>query len=1050
MALTLTPSYVEHGEIAYAQRHKEMLRALDELLYARYNGCSWLAFKSQTTPQISLGDVFTFGTVTNLRTDGAIAYNISNETIASASLIEATWNVASHVLFVNNTLVPTLNRKNNILTGPGEVTPSTYWLGSGGTPEQFKRLRTADLLIQNYTDPVAGDIYHFTYKVHWNKYGCVRIHNGNRFALSAAFHTDSTQSLVIPPYGVVALKRLHQTGSFVIDSSYIHTTDIGDRMSYQANETGQSAACMEEAYAIMQQNGWLRYNAAEPDYDTTSRETASFTGGNPALTDKVFDWINHRGHFLSVLWDKNTNQVTKAALTWQGIDTGFGTNDYVQFTKYAGTYVFTSKAQAMLGHSNFEHDLIPISCNLTGAEIMQLRYGKTYSGLPLVWWNHLQNPLSYGTIVDTGVNQITTPYYPPTDYQYTVHSFDDVPRTTAAPTYVSTLVQLFPNQTSASTYSTLNDTFLKTNAAIGRHIQLAVSGSGYNYAKFSSELLNNCKVESPSKLAWNLVSSYNKGNGRARFVSFATRKYLDRYGELDINNLAHFTYHPQDAEVQGSLDTSGSQPRMDVLPLEQTDIQIEGSDFTRTTSDYGMDVYLPTTNIYYILQNINSDGWWQANRANVVSISEQQKLISWRLPRLIEHLNDLVKAINNVAEVYPVDITSLYKDPLPVNAFEKPYSIGGENGFAVPSTWIAGRYDQNNSLKTWANTWGIAYETTLPNMAELRNAERYLWCERQTYLPVGEYYWGPIYSNEFAEWQLKYCLDYSPSYNNTVKLLGAGGEVIDSYRQSKAWYFTYSRKLFGGAGSDNQYAWISYNAANAVFAPLNLVVPRIPIGERFTPKHKTDTGLTKLSGDAHPDYDDGLPPHWREVMDAFMFYNVPNSSGTWIKTVSDAEEFRLVELTTTSKRRKYQPQRKLQSGEVYQWLVHEFDEDAETIEEHERSGRYLAPQTGSAGTYGPKVDTPAYKTLTEIYCSDGVLLACGPEPYFTHQYDTIEYPPIYQPESFNVTQPVGSLFFKEVAAIDMPITVTKIQAWSGQTWPVWHCQIIRRKGTMRT
>lgn len=1044
MSIALTASYVADNESTYASKHGFMLKALDELVYARYNGCSWLAFRSNLEPQLPTGDVFTFGTITNLQSIGtAIAYNSANETVNSASLTITAYNTSSNVAFVSDFPTKTLNRKTITWQAPIESGSSTYYLGIDGIPERFESLQTADILIQNYVDPIYADTSHFSYRSHWDKYGAVRIHNGNRFPLEINIQS---QTVVLHAYGIVTARRTHQTGSFTIDTSYFPITKPGDRMSYQGNETGQIAGCMDGAYNVFGNSTWLRYNSALPDYDSTSEEKNSFVGHLPTSADYYYDWLIHTGSFISVITDKNTSECYRELLTWNGLSTGFATNNAVTLTYNPTSIRLTSRADSQLGHSNFEHDIIPLSCNMNGSVIFSIKYGKTFEVPATSYWTHLQQPLPYGSVISSS-NTIYTPFG--IEYSYPIFEFS---QRSLLPAMFGTLGSVFPSINYGSSIYETSDTFLKTNGAIGRHVEIAFNNQWHNYGDFSANLLVNNAV-SGSTIKWNCVTSKGKSSERQRFISYARRKYQTENGMIDIYGNAFFLFHPQDGETSGSLDGSGSFAAMTGRDIHRTDIQIEDTDYQLADSALGMEVYLPRTNLYYVLDNIYNSSWWVANRSIVFGgITEQQKLISWRLPRLTEHLNDLVKAINNVVEVYPVTIKDLYKDPLPNGSETFPYSFGNEPSFAIPSSWIAGRYDTNNTLKNWCTTWGISYQTTLPNINTLESIDRYLWAERQV-----DYALDFGHSAEFAEWKKLYALNYSTAYGNTVPLYDSLGRVVNTYPQYKAWYYTHQRKLFGGAGSKNGYVYVNEADAQSVFFSMSINLPTRLAGERYTPSYSEDGALSKLTGDSFASYDDGLPPHYREVMDAFIFYKKPEAGGSYIQTVRDAEAFRLISTgLTVSNRRKYQSQLKLGTGITYQWLVHEYPETVDTIAAHNRSTEYLAPQASeNLIPTSPKTDNPAYKTLTEIYSDVPVLLVCGPEPYFTHQYDAMDYSPsispgIPIPETYNTNNPVGSMFVKEVSVSDMPITSDKIQSWSGQTWPVWHCQIVRRTGTLRS
>lgn len=1019
-----------------------MLKALDELVYARYNGCSWLIYNSTATPQIPTGYVFKFGTLQNLREPaGTVTYSSADETPNSSSLFLQKYSPETNVIFVSNALPVTLNRQTVSVGG------TNYYLGIDSQPERFERLRLVDILVENYTDPVAGNNTTFTFRNHWTRFGSVRIHNGNRFPLTVNFQ-DTGGTVTVPAYGIVTARRTYQTGSFTVDSTYLPITKAGDRMSYQANYSGQCAAEMETAYSIMASNDWLRYSGSLPDYDTTSRETASFVGTAPAAAQRWYDWVIHQGDVLSVLWNKETNNVTRTILRWNGLNTGFTPTGFVNIAWRANDFMLSSNGEAIFGHTNYEHDIIPISTNLNGTEIFSIYpdpgtgYGKQFNRPVVEKWTHLQKPLELGAVTATTITTYS-PYYGGAAVTYPRFEFVNPPET---PTLYSTLGTTFPDkqaQEGISGISSIYSTFTKTNGAIGKHSVIELTSSITPYADFTSDLLTNNTFTEKKAMRWDTVSSWATPRTRQRFVPFSTRIYQDRYSELDSNGHANFLYHPQDGEISGSLDKSGSQQIMDMQPFEETDIMIDGSDFTKGNSTHGMKVYYPTTNLYYILNNIYRDGWWQANRTDLYrGITEQQKRISWRLPRLIEHLNDLVKAINNVAEVYPVSLEKLYYKPLPAGCKQLPFSIGGETPFAVPADWVLGKYDTSGEFRTWCIYWGISYVTTLPNWETLKSYRRKFWAystiNRDT-APAGK----QVSGHEMV--------DISVLDPDEAKIGSTAPGIV--YQRKYALQAWYHRQLFGGASTPLEYVYVTKANLTSAIGSLNIHLTKVPAGERYTPSFAYDTTLTKLAGTYYTDapfleYRYILTePYNPSYNDAYSFYIKTESSGTWIQRVDDYTPFRLSEQTTTSKRRFYQGQ--TIAGGTIQWLVNERTEDANTIEAHWRSARYLAPQSEAIIENYGSPDEPAYQTLTEINSEVPFLLVCGPETYYTHQWDTIgEYTAII-PETYTPVVPTGTLFFKEIAVADMPVTVAKIKSWSGQDWPVWHCQIVRRNGVLR-
>lgn len=1032
MSLTLTASYVSTNESTYATKHGYMLLALDELLNARFSGKTPLAFSA--TPDFPLGDRYSFGTPSNL-TPIAGPYTAASESIGSPAVV-TTYAAGQVALVTGGNSFRSLNRKQINYSG------SDWWLDfTGNDPERFERLALADIAVENYTDPVAGNNTTFTFRSHWSRHGCIRIHNGNRFNLDVKIHAyNTTQSVTVAPYGILTGRRLHQTGSFSFDGTYLHITKAGDRMSFQRNDDGQSAANMETAYEILSTTNWLRFYKPESDYDTTSRETASFTGTNPAESNYFYDWINSRGTFLSVLTDLNTNTVLQTEVYFGGLSAGFTTTDYVTVNYYVGSTVARFQSTVIYPHNNYTHVLVPLTSNFTNGQIIDIKGAGTDVALPSIQlWGHLQNTFPFSRMVKTDND-----YYPP-DYNgdtITYPTFDytsPVIDTTNWNKYNKLVSDVFPTQTNPSEF-TVTSTFLKTNGALGRQYDLTLNTASVQYADFDLDLLENLKLDAMPK--WTFLSSYGLHSSRLRFVPFAYRKYQPA-GSL-VGGDASYTSHPEDNDLQGTPDKSGSQQSLNVFASTVTSLRIEGQDFTRYADGVGMDLYLPTSNLWYVVNKLQTEpNWWLTNDYN--NFTETQKLLTWRLPRLVEHLNDLVKAINNVAEVYPVDVRDLYKNPLPSNCFELPFTLNNDPAYAVPTDWVAGRTEGGsggNTLTDWATIWGVTVSNINAEIQALQSHEKYIWilwkANRTSSPPYGLY--------TYAVEKIKYT-SWSPSSEGETNNYNGV-----TFGKDKAIEPNDFARLFGGCSPYNTYRYIKKNDMASAFSSLGVNIPTVPIGERFTPTYYEDTSLTKVGGTYFGNESD--PSHQRTWLDwvAHLFYkNNAGAGSTWRRRIRDGEVFRIIKDNSTAKRRYYLPQQT--SGlSTYEWFVHETSEDATSITDNTFSDRTMCPQTASAvDSFGVMTTAEAYPTVTEIHGDYGVLLLAGPEPTFQFSWKNPipAYDYVTPYHEVTTTTSSGNLFVKEVAAADMPITVDKIKIWSGIDHDTWHVQVIERNGILR-
>jgi len=1046
MALTLTASYVSTNETAYASKHGYMLKALDELLYSRYNGKSPLVYQN-LNPSFPLGDCFSFGTPQNLRTI-ASSYQSSKELPSGGATVVTTYPDSQVALVTGGDGYRSLNRK--------QITYSTqsWWMDeSGNNPERFERLSVADIAVENYSDPIAGNTSTFHFRNHWTKFGCVRIHNGNRFTLTVYFD-GLNQTSSIAPYGILSGRRLHQTGSFTFDANYLHITKPSDRMTYQRDELGQSAACMDTAYEILSTNDWVRYNQADIDYDTTNRETASYTNSNPVGTDYFYDWIVSRGNLLSVLIDYASGSVINVPISYTGIGTGMANASYASINYINSDSTINIRSTVSYPHPNYGHYLIPTSTNIT-LDPIDIKGSGTDILLPAVQqWNHLQNPLTYGTIVKSSV----TTYAPAANGDtYTYNAYSHTQELIDANDYNQwhkTLNTVFTsNSTTAEEITIKSSSFFKSNGSIGKRLLVSLPSQSLNYADYSTELLQYAKV-TDKDLEWILASSFGKYTSRQRFVPFAYRKYQEA-GSI-VGGVATYTSHPEDNDMEGTTDKSGSQRTLSVFSPTISQLKIEGADFIKTNTD-GMAVYAPVNNTLALIAKANTNPQWFVNNDPLI-ISENQKLLTWRLPRLIEHLNDLVKAINNVAEVYPLDVRHLYYKPLPSNCFELPFTFNGDDAWSMPTDWVAGRTEGGSggtALANWASYWGVTTSdisaTVDALMAEYRYSWYYMKSNRTSGYPYGRYT-NYVARKKLVDPDVSPIIEFQPPYTvNGVNFFNKLAMTPDDFR-----------KLFGGISPYSSYKYIKKNDMLTVFTSLGINIPTVPVGERYTPTYQLDGTLTKVGGtylgDAANPQPDTIPANLTNggnPVPASLFYRNPLAAGsTWRKRIKDGQSFRIIKDGTTASRRFYDPQQTTTPG-VKEWFVHEVTEDIGTITDSPFSDRQLAPQTVPV-IADLTTSNPAYQTVTEIHADYPVLLVAGPETTFRFTwtdpipaYDSSHQNNYYSIQAIEPAPDAGH-YVKEVTAADMPITVDKIKTWSGINHDTWHCQIVARTGVLRS
>jgi len=1035
MSLTRTAPTVGSGGNISAESHRELLLAMDELIGARFNNRSWLIFTC--VPQLELGDVFIFGTPDNLSIGGA-AYDPADETPPNPTSpdVVSTDTVTQVIWLTGYSDTLTLNRR-TVDYDPGTGT-ETWFVGTV-LPQRFEPLRIADICVEDYTDPVAGVNTTFTMRLHWDKYGCVRVHNGNRFTLTLAFEGGGQDDIEIPAYGIVTLRREIADYIFEQDSYYLpltigsdDETEWSDPITWTKASDGQTAGSMEVLTDLVSGlSDWCRF-APVLDVDTTASEKAYFTGSDPVGTDYALDWLIHKGKLLSVVLDRRDGATTVQELTWNGLASvpDASWSGIVDFDVYLTAWLRFQSAvtpPSGAGPTEWEHDLIPISTNLTGGQILPLvpssyLYGPLGGGDSAAPYT---DPLPLGERASTATTVYSTKYGGTTAIRYS-HYLDE-----PAVTSVDLDIDL-------ETYAPdLGGTgaWVKCFGASGRWEETTTSAT-IGMSVFSTDLLARADT-SGALLKW-LTVRLGTYSPRFRFLAGEPRKYMAA-GE-ESGGSAVYDYHPQEKDIYGTPDGQGGPVTVDLKTISTSQIAIEGAAWTRTATDRGADVFVPTDLLHVVAENIATPGWWATNRDRILAgtFEVEEQLMTWRPPRQTAQWNALANAMNAVQEVYRADIRYLHRDPLPDDINHPPWSYSGENPFAVPAGWVCGRYDDDDGrLDAWGVTWGITIQADVPDVATLEAIDRTWWGQDKN--TAGEIVGLSQYLDS--------------TYNVTDDL-----EVVNGYTFHfwKFWSKDASRHLFGGAGATDLYRWLHYDDAAAVFDLLGVAVPPPPAGERYDPVIETDSSVTQLTGTLGTGSVSFTTPINYVAQTA---YRSPSSTGTWIQ-VWDGElsgiryvGFRIIDSVTSQKMR---IQLKPGLSGTEDWAVFEREASSACIGNWETSVRrktvFNSAQTHSdSGAYFA-IEDNVWRSGVEIYSTTPVLVIAAPELWTDFAWDspidaTWSENPSEQYTIYENPWTTGGLRHAEFDAGTITPASLRTEGWN--THGAYHCQIVQRTGVLR-
>jgi len=454
-----------------------------------------------------------------------------------------------------------------------------------------------------------------------------------------------------------------------------------------------------------------------------------------------------------------------------------------------------------------------------------------------------------------------------------------------------------------------------------------------------------------------------------------------------------------------------------------------------------------------VLENINRSGWWSQHYESLLDNTHDQtwKLLTWRIPRTIEQFNDLARCVNNVREVTPVSLEDLFKNPLPRDMRIKPWAYyPDELGITVPNGWLLGYNDVDNRFSNWCSQWGIPVSTI--NIDSYRNVSRKVWRTK-----VDSRYSvkaGGIFHSIYGYDKLDYTAVDALNNNVTETVNGT------TYRRKNAINNSLKEKiLFGSSGNLNRYRYASYLDVAGAFNWLDdFYIGVEEAGYRYTPTIEESPSISIRTGTyyGNPAFDDGYSAIANDWYDAQMLYRLPDTNGDWMETLNDNAHFRLMDLNAGDDLITVHVQSDPDTiASPNEYLVHDMNYSS-------NARRYgviaLAGSTADFISYGPNklmpIDTTngkdVWQSIPYFSATYPCTIICSAEPYYSHSYVTPfpDYDAEY--ESFSTVSPTKvPLFVKRIETTDYPVTVDKINTWSGRSLNAWHVQIIKHSGVLR-
>lgn len=947
MALSNEAPTLAADAIPSAADHNALTLVVEEILQRRFNRRSPLVFATGVPGQPDLGDVFVFGTLSNLRG----SWTPYNPEVESPAVPEpgqiVSYDTTTRVIWVTGiTETPSPRRLRVLWTSP-EVgaTEQTWWL-AWTRPERWRPLALADLLVEAYTDPVADSTSVFTLRSGWDKYGCVRVHNGNRFALTvAAEGTASTWT--IPAYGVLTGRRSAPDGAWAFHRKYTAETSEGDTLTWTQPAHGQWAASMELCHRYLKANldqGWLHVGPGIAS-STTSADAARFGRSSISSDDPVVDWLRHRGTLLSVVLDKRDGTVVVTPLEWRGIgsvpdSTWTGIVDVT--LRAANTeLVFTSAASAPAGAASdeWEHDLIPVTSNILGVSRpvgirsefvapLPVGCGPCYralpdlsvSGLEVVEGDAVEKPHSlWGAGGGTA--------YTSRSIQFTGYTPGSISN------WLMTVGEAFdsPGTGAACAETVLEATRLW--GAIGCRRRVELNGANEISGLFlDGDAVTYLNQGLGYELGWDFSRGYGLGPATTHWDPVVPRAYQSSSDYVadggGIDDGVWLTRHPQDRDVRGTADGLAGALGWRPVGIQSSGIALESTGEWGVIDDWsaldaaslnygtlGRNVLRAPDALDLIVQNVNVSGWYAGLRDDLVAgkVPQEARRRAFRAPRRIAQWNDIARVLNAVVWVQRTTMADLHRDPIPLAAWRNPDPdslpdahlpfghVGAEPGdpyeapFAVPADWGAGLYDTEDALADWAAAWGLTLlgDADVPGIADLWAEELQVWAQIQE--DRTDESTDPV---DWVTW--KWELALASTLRSEVTSSFGGRD----YSNWLALSIAGQRLLFGGAGGLEGYLWTTRADLVASISDLVGVAPPPGVaGERYWPRLARDASVELIQGtvygtveDRRLDGNSSIPAGYNDAHEPIrdtLNVDAEGAESVWVRIVPERTLFRL-------------------------------------------------------------------------------------------------------------------------------------------------------------
>jgi hypothetical protein len=272
----------------------------------------------------------------------------------------------------------------------------------------------------------------------------------------------------------------------------------------------------------------------------------------------------------------------------------------------------------------------------------------------------------------------------------------------------------------------------------------------------------------------------------------------------------------------------------------------------------------------------------------------------------------------------------------------------------------------------------------------------------------------------------------------------------EDYYVHTAWHPEYQRELFGAAGTDSGYAWISEAALRAAFDPLGVAVPHTPMGAVFKPEIAKDTGGHLVAGQilgSAVDFSNQIRP-------AHTVWHQPNADGDWLRALFEGEPFRIIDAPTTegSRRHGIWTQTLPDGGgnTTPFWLIWQMDPPQTAQQDGLTNGE------GSSRVEVPRHPTEALAAWPSVYSVDAAVplrLLVSPEPWWSPRWTAHNDASGGQGSNrvLDAHTPTEGLqtriFTVEPGA--MPITADSLRALLDVEWECFHVMAWQLEGVRR-